>query len=120
MSTTSSIASTSSLYLPSYSPSSAAPRYSPEPLEDEYRLDFVARQRNESTATGTFVKKSGPITVVLSGQEDGVALPTYGRNGMIRGEILLDEETTVHSVTVKVMSETLNSYAAFILIVSLA
>lgn len=94
--------SSSTLSLPSYSPSSAAPRYSPEPLEDEHRLVFVARKQPESSPTSSFVKKSGTITVLLSGQDSGVDMPCYTRNGIVRGEVLLDEEATVQSVVIKV------------------
>lgn len=88
--------------LPSYSPSSASPRYSPEPLEDEQRLDFVARKLSEGTPTTVFVKKSGSVTLLLSEQESGVVLPSYTRTGIVRGELLFDDEATVHSVVIKV------------------
>ncbi|KAH8081989.1 hypothetical protein BXZ70DRAFT_630613 [Cristinia sonorae] len=87
--------------LPSYSPSSAAPQYSPEPLQDEHRLVIVARKLVDSTPTGVFVKKVGNVTLVLSGQEGGVDLPRYARNGVIRGQVLLEDERNVKSVEIK-------------------
>ncbi|TCD70789.1 hypothetical protein EIP91_001820 [Steccherinum ochraceum] len=97
----SSEASSSLLTLPSYSPSTDAPRYSPEPHDDEHRLVFVARKQPDSNPTSSFVKKSGNVTVLLSGQESGAALPCYTRHGIVQGEILLEEEATVLSVEIK-------------------
>ncbi|THH26529.1 hypothetical protein EUX98_g7659 [Antrodiella citrinella] len=89
------------LDLPSYSPSSSAPHYSPEPSEDECRLVFVARKQRDLVPTDVFAKKAGGVTLLISGQDSGVVVPTYNRNGIVRGEVLLDDEAAVQSVSVK-------------------
>lgn len=86
---------------PVYSPSSDAPSYAAEPANGEERLEFVARSLNRSTPDGTFTKKSRGITIVLADQEDGVSTPCYSRNGVVRGEVILDDEKVL-AVTVRV------------------
>ncbi|KAI0784756.1 hypothetical protein C8Q75DRAFT_699464, partial [Abortiporus biennis] len=85
---------------PGYSPSSAAPSYAAEPADDEQRLDFVARFRSHVTPDGTFTKKLGGITVVLPEQEDDTSTPTYSRHGVVKGEVLLDDDNIL-GVSVK-------------------
>ncbi len=86
---------------PVYSPSSAVPSYAAEPASDEERLEFVARSQSRHTPDGTFTKKSRGITVVLADQEDGATIPSYSRNGVVRGEVILDDEKVL-AVTIKV------------------
>lgn len=89
--------------LPSYSPSLPSPSYSCEPACDEQRLDHTPRPvRLRSAPTGTFIKKSGKLTLVLYDQEDGVDIPSYGRMGSVVGTLCLDNPDPVVEVVLKV------------------
>ncbi len=90
------------LNLPSYSPSGASPDYVAEPSEGERRLDFVARPHVTERPHGTFTKKIRKITVSLHDQEEGVDIPTYARNAIVRGQLQLDDAENILSVAVKV------------------
>ncbi|RXW25356.1 hypothetical protein EST38_g505 [Candolleomyces aberdarensis] len=91
------------LDLPSYSPSVPAPQYSYEPACDEQRLQLTpSSSAGHRTPTGTFIKKSGKTTVVLTDQEEGTDSPSYGRYGNINGTLLLDESETVTEVECKI------------------
>lgn len=90
---------------PTYSPSSDAPVYAAEPTNGEERLEFVARGQNRNTPDGTFTKKSGGVTVVLADQDDNATIPSYSRNGVVRGDVLLDDEKVL-AVAVKVRYST--------------
>ncbi|PSR78170.1 hypothetical protein PHLCEN_2v7502 [Hermanssonia centrifuga] len=89
------------LNLPSYSPSGASPDYVAEPSEGERRLDFVARPHVTERPHGTFTKKIRKITVSLHDQEEGVDIPTYARNAIVRGQLQLDDAENILSVSVK-------------------
>lgn len=96
------LSSSESLEPPSYSlHATAPPLYTPEPHEDESRLICIPPR---SAAAGTFIKKCGGITLVLTGQENGaaVSVPTYTPSGVVRGELLLEDQSTVQSVVIKV------------------
>lgn len=91
---------------PSYSPSAAAPIYSAEPANDEERLEFVTRSLHRATPDGSFTKKSSGVTIVLAEQEDGATVPSYSRNGVVTGEVILDDEKVLAvSVQVRLPSD---------------
>ncbi|KAI0069720.1 hypothetical protein K474DRAFT_1748055 [Panus rudis PR-1116 ss-1] len=91
--------------LPSYSPStSAPPKYSPDPQEDERRLDLTVRTQRRATPEGTFIRSCSGITVVFEEQDVGVTAPTFPRNAIVKGEVLLEGEN-VYSVKMKLMGE---------------
>lgn len=93
--------------LPRYSSSISVysvPIYSPEPSAGEQRLDHtVSRAAIGRTApTGVLTRENERVSVVLTHQEDGAALPTYGRNDAVRGVLHLKGAKGVTSVAVKV------------------
>ncbi|KAF7328020.1 hypothetical protein MKEN_00382900 [Mycena kentingensis (nom. inval.)] len=68
------------------------PDYSPEPAPDEVRL--IARRSTQSSLTGVFTNAFGAATLVLLGQEDGAEIPSYGRQGTLKGTIILEKDTS--------------------------
>ena len=89
---------------PRYSAESvrSVPSYSPEPLVNEQRLEFNPPVARRPIPTGTFTRESKQITLLLTQQEDGAPLPTYGRKGTIRGVVFLKDTEDISTVTLKV------------------
>lgn len=81
-----------------------APSYTAEPLESEQRIALNDRLRPRPA--GSFVKhsKHGHARLRLIAQEDGIATPVYGINGLVEGTVELDAEKAegVDSVEVTV------------------
>lgn len=88
--------------LPPYTPSSAAPLYHAEASPDELvLLDCAARSHRRPTPDGTYIKSTHGISVILTEQEPDVCIPTYTRQGTVKGNVLLESDQ-IHSVSVKV------------------
>lgn len=94
--------STLSETLPPYVIASPPPCYSSDPASGEQRIEHSPRSHVSRVASGTFIKKNGSVTVVFTDQEEGIATPSYGRQGKINGSILLDKHESVAQVKVKV------------------
>jgi hypothetical protein len=90
---------------PCYSAESAQsiPSYSSEPLAGERRLEHSPPVAHRPIPTGIFTKDNGRVSLLLTQQEDGAALPTYGRNSIIRGVVFPKDTEDVFAVTVKVV-----------------
>lgn len=92
--------------LPPYSPSVTTPSYSPTLLPDEECLELTARARRirRATSTSVFEKRNrgGDITLKLTGQEDGLSMPCYGRDSLIKGHVALAISENIQRVDVKV------------------
>ncbi|KIM85065.1 hypothetical protein PILCRDRAFT_6051 [Piloderma croceum F 1598] len=85
--------------LPSYS-SPSTPRYSSEPSVDEQTLDHTPVV-GQHAPTGTYVKSNDIFTLTLDEQVYGAVLPTYGRNGLIKGTVSLHDCAEVTTLNVK-------------------
>ncbi|KAK7006008.1 DUF3844 domain-containing protein [Favolaschia claudopus] len=89
--------------LPPYSTSTAAPTYSAAPGGDERMLQRTPFPGQSSRRpTGTFVRHKHGITVALDSQKDDVHLPSYGREGVLSGSLLIDSHESVTAVNMKV------------------
>jgi hypothetical protein len=86
---------------PTYSPSVTAPPYSPSPGPLEQMLAATARS-GRSRPTGILVRSNKLINIALRGQEEDAAVPTYGRNNTVIGDIGLSCTQGVHSVSIEV------------------
>ena len=86
---------------PTYSPSADVPAYSVAPAPSERTLAVTARARRR-TYTGVFVRSNSLITVALRGQDEYALSPSYGRGGMISGDVGLRCTQGVQAVFVKV------------------
>lgn len=86
--------------------STRLPSYSPEAQSGEQSLASSARFRLPFRPSGTFTKsnKSGTITLTLLHQEDGIQIPTYGKNGLVEGRISLASVQDVQTVELLVTS----------------
>ncbi|KAG2009995.1 hypothetical protein CC2G_012856 [Coprinopsis cinerea AmutBmut pab1-1] len=85
--------------LPTYSQSVPAPSYSYEPACDEQVLQHTPSRLNaQPNTTGTFIRKSGKTTIILTEQEDGSSTPAYGRHGVIDGVLLFEENELITEV----------------------
>ncbi|KAJ7157933.1 hypothetical protein C8R43DRAFT_1180114, partial [Mycena crocata] len=84
--------------LPPYSSSPPVPSYSPEPAQDEQRVEHTPRAR--AHPTGNYIKKCGHDAVVLTEQE-ATAVPVYGRNASINGFVTLGDRETICEVILK-------------------
>lgn len=88
--------------LPSYSQSAPAPSYSYEPASGEQVLQHTpGRFAARGTPSGTFIRKAGRTVVLLHEQDADAAEPTYGRNALVHGAILLEDSATVTEVVVE-------------------
>lgn len=90
---------------PRYSAESvqSVPSYSSEPSSGEQRLELTPRVARRPTPNGTFTREKGRVSVLLTEQEDGIALPTYSRNDSVRGVVFLKDTEGVAAVAVKVL-----------------
>jgi hypothetical protein len=73
-----------------------------EPLSGEQRLELNPPVARRLTPAGTFTKDNGCFSLLLTQQEDGAALPTYGRSGIIRGAVFLKDREDILAVILKV------------------
>ena len=90
-----------SLEPPTYTPSAAVPAYSVMPRPSERILAATGRSRRRMP-TGVFKRSSNLITVALREQEPDASMPSYGRHGVICGDIGLSCTQGVQSVYIKV------------------
>ncbi|KAI9508746.1 hypothetical protein F5148DRAFT_842205 [Russula earlei] len=86
---------------PTYSPSADVPSYSVAPGPSERTLAATARSRRR-TPSGVFVRSNNLISIALRGQEEDTELPSYGRHGMICGDVGLSCTQGIQSVYIKV------------------
>lgn len=87
--------------LPLYTPSEPSPLYSCEPACDERRLQHTPRVVHP-TPSGTYIQKSGSVTVTLFDQEANIKIPTYGRKGFINGAVYLENCERVSQIVMNV------------------
>ncbi|KAF9013315.1 hypothetical protein BDQ17DRAFT_1231603 [Cyathus striatus] len=88
--------------LPGYAPPSPVPSYSYEPSCGERRLDHTPQPRaTRPPPTGSYIKKSGKTTIILSEQEEDIELPTYGRHAVVNGTLCLDASESISEVALK-------------------
>ncbi|KAJ7500731.1 hypothetical protein B0H11DRAFT_2225127 [Mycena galericulata] len=88
--------------LPLYTPSPPVPSYSPEPRQDEIRVEQTPRARVHPT--GNYIKRRGSDAVILT-EQDGTT-PTYGRHGSIHGFVTLeDHRETVSEIVLKIKGD---------------
>jgi hypothetical protein len=85
---------------PQYSPSTTAPEYSVEPGPSEQRLALAVRSR--PAPRGIVRRSHSGITVALRDQDESAEHPTYGRRGMVAGDVELANAQNVTSVTAMV------------------
>lgn len=91
-----------SLEPPTYTPSAAVPTYSVIPRPSERILAATAARPRRRTPTGIFVRSNKLITLALREQDPDACLPSYGRHGVISGDIALSCTQGVQSVYIKV------------------
>ena len=102
---------TSSPYsmLPPYSPSASTPAYSFSPQVDERRLAIATRSgaRGHASRTGAFrfASRRAGVVVRLLNQEEGVTIPIFGRNALIKGTIELANAENVSRIEVEVSAD---------------
>ncbi|KAI0064151.1 hypothetical protein BV25DRAFT_1823719 [Artomyces pyxidatus] len=87
---------------PCYSPSEEAPCYSVDPGPNEQLLASTSRLRRPPP-TGIFTCSSNSIAIALREQEDSAVYPTYGRHGLLSGNVGLQCTEDVRSVSLKIM-----------------
>ncbi|KAF7987043.1 hypothetical protein HWV62_169 [Athelia sp. TMB] len=92
--------------LPRYSSSlsiNSVPLYSPEPSAGEQRLDHTALRgaARRPAPTGVLTRGNARVSVILTNQHDGAAVPTYGRNDSVKGLLHLKDAKDVTLVSVK-------------------
>ncbi|KJA21231.1 hypothetical protein HYPSUDRAFT_140969 [Hypholoma sublateritium FD-334 SS-4] len=89
--------------LPSYASLAPVPSYSCELATGERSLQQTPRSRaSRSPPTSLFIKKAGKTTITLDDQVEDASTPTYGRRGVISGNILLERSETVLDVVLKI------------------
>ncbi|PBK97374.1 hypothetical protein ARMGADRAFT_1026912 [Armillaria gallica] len=91
----------STISLPPYSKTAPPPHYSCDPSQGEQRVEHTPRS-GPRVSSGTFIKKRGSLTVVLTEQEDDTTSPVYGREAAIHGALLLEKVDAVQLVHVKI------------------
>lgn len=89
-----------SLDPPIYTPSATVPTYSVIPRPSERILAATACPRRR-TPTGVFLRSNKLITLALRDQEPDASMPSYGRHGIISGDIGLSCTQGVQSVYIK-------------------
>ncbi|KAN0123524.1 hypothetical protein V8E52_002856 [Russula decolorans] len=89
-----------SLEPPTYTPSAAVPTYSVIPRPSERILAATACPRRR-TPTGVFLRTNNLVTLALREQDPNASMPSYGRQGVISGDIALSYTQGVQSVYLK-------------------
>jgi len=89
--------------LPSYSPSGLPPSYSAAPDEGEESLSYNQRVLG-AHAHGTFTKKCGSVSVILTEQEDDAQIPVYTQRGVVSGTVHVDSCHHISEIVLKVRS----------------
>jgi len=79
--------------VPPYTPSSPSPHYSSEPLPGEQTVEFSRRSTSSRPPTGVYRRITDRLSIILRNQHPGSVFPTYGRGGLIQGELILDSNT---------------------------
>ncbi|KAH7909825.1 hypothetical protein BJ138DRAFT_184077 [Hygrophoropsis aurantiaca] len=90
--------------LPSYTPSPPSPFYSTELLPGETTIVESRRARSEPRV-GTFRRITDTITLLLRDQYPGSIEPSYGRNGLIRGQLTLRSSNDVAHISLKLAGQ---------------
>lgn len=97
--------------LPPYSPSASTPAYSFSPQVDERRLAIATRSgaRGHASRTGAFrfASRRAGVVVRLLNQEEGVTIPIFGRNALIKGTIELANAENVSRIEIEVSADVL-------------
>ncbi|KAK7449658.1 hypothetical protein VKT23_013132 [Stygiomarasmius scandens] len=86
--------------LPSYSPSGLPPSYSAAPDEGEESLSYNQRVLG-AHAHGTFTKKCGSVSVILTEQEDDAQIPVYTQRGVVSGTVHVDSCHHISEIVLK-------------------
>jgi len=87
--------------IPSYpSVTTCPPVYCPYAASGEQSL--LASPLGQPQPSGTYKKKSGRVTLILTGQDECAHLPSYGRQGTVNGIIGIENRQEITEVHVKV------------------
>lgn len=81
---------------------SAAPLYAQEPAFDERTLECTLPYFERAVPTGTYTHADEHLRLTLQAQVDGTKLPSYGRHGLVRGEVIISEPKGITSVDIQV------------------
>ncbi|KZP15063.1 hypothetical protein FIBSPDRAFT_796081 [Athelia psychrophila] len=79
---------------------SDAPGYSAEPAFNERILER-ALPFERTVPTGTYTSADEHLRLTLKEQVDSAKVPSYGRHGLIKGELLISEPEEIVSVDIK-------------------
>lgn len=98
-----------SIDAPAYSITSASnahtddvPPYSAEPALDERIIDLRTPSLYRPVPTGTYSRAGDNITLTLGEQIDGTKVPSYGRQALVKGGLVLNQPEDIVAVDVKV------------------
>lgn len=90
--------------VPPYTPSLPSPSYSSDLLSGEQTVDY-GRRPSPQHLTGVYRRITDAFTMILRDQRPGSVHPTYGRGGVVRGDLILKSTDDLTSVTLKVRAE---------------
>ncbi|KZP28291.1 hypothetical protein FIBSPDRAFT_780038 [Athelia psychrophila] len=79
---------------------SEAPQYSAELAFDERILERTLPPER-TVPTGTYTRTDEHFQLTLKEQADGVSVPSYGRHGMIKGELFISNPAGIVSIDIK-------------------
>lgn len=96
-----------SFNLPRYYSSTPSPDYSYELSSGERLLEYTPHQSSFTRPSSVYIRKEGGTTIILNDQEEGIAIPKYGRQGTISGTLCFEQNDNILEVTVKVPISTL-------------
>ncbi|KAH7927815.1 hypothetical protein BV22DRAFT_1118028 [Leucogyrophana mollusca] len=85
---------------PLYTPSPPSPSYSTELLPGEVTV-VESRRTSSQPRTGVFRRITDNVTLALRDQLPGNVQPSYGRNGLMRGQLTLRGSEDLVSVSLK-------------------
>ncbi|KAF4567514.1 hypothetical protein EYR40_006517 [Pleurotus pulmonarius] len=78
-----------------------APSYSTLPLTDEETIEYNPRPGSPTIPQGSYTRQWGRTTLILHDQDEAAAMPSYGRNAIINGEVGLGDNENILSVALK-------------------
>lgn len=78
-----------------------APAYSSEAALDERTLDRTLLCYRP-IPTGIYSQADGNLSLTLKEQVDGTKMPSYGRHGLVKGDIMLNRPQGIVAIKLKV------------------
>ncbi|KAJ7162114.1 hypothetical protein C8R46DRAFT_1353136 [Mycena filopes] len=87
--------------LPPYSASAPSPGYTTAPAIGEHVLQHTPLPGRRSRPTETFIRNENSMSLILNDQKENIIRPSFGREALFTGMLLLESHESVTTVHMK-------------------